>query len=91
MKDSGVDFVLTCIDNTGALYANIHSFNRWYHETWGFQFRQRIYAPALLSLRSLEHAVEELDFVHPIEHGLVRRLVATDSGWRRNCGRNVFH
>src|SRR5450631_2587431 len=42
------------IANTDALYANIHSFNRWYNETWGFQFRQRIYAPALLSLRSIE-------------------------------------
>src|SRR5260370_18050768 len=34
---------------------------------------------------------EELDFVHPVKHGLVRRLVVTNSRWRRNGGRDVFH
>src|SRR5438874_12554091 len=34
---------------------------------------------------------EQLDFVHPVEHGLVRRFVVTDSRRRRNSGRDVFH
>jgi hypothetical protein len=29
--------------------------------------------------------------MHPIEHGLVSRLVVTESRRRRNCGRDVFH
>ena len=34
---------------------------------------------------------QKLHFMHPIEHGLVSRLVVTDSRRRRNCGREVFH
>ena len=46
---------------TPALYANLHSFNRWFDETWGFDYQGRIYATALLSLRDLDQAVAELD------------------------------
>ena len=46
-----------------SLYANLHAYNRWNDETWGFDYQHRIYAPAVLSLRDLDHAVEELDFV----------------------------
>jgi len=45
------------------LYANLHSYNRWLNETWGFDYQSRIYTPAVLSLRDLDSAVEELDFV----------------------------
>ncbi len=45
------------------LYANLHSYNLWLNETWGFDYQSRIYAPAVLSLRDLDHAVEEVDFV----------------------------
>src|SRR5262249_11368705 len=34
---------------------------------------------------------QKLDLVHPIEHALVRRLVAPDSGRRRNRGCDVLH
>ena len=33
------------------------SYNRWYDEAWGFNYQDRIYATALLSLRDLDHAV----------------------------------
>lgn len=49
--------------DTEALYANIASFNRWYDETWGFNYQDRIYATALLSLRDLESAVKTTDDV----------------------------
>src|ERR1700694_5938673 len=42
------------VADTGALYANIRSFNRWFNETWGFNFQDRIHAVALLSLRDLD-------------------------------------
>jgi predicted TIM-barrel fold metal-dependent hydrolase len=45
------------------LYANVHSFNEWLDETWGFAWQDRIYAAPLLSLLDLESALAELDFV----------------------------
>jgi predicted TIM-barrel fold metal-dependent hydrolase len=45
------------------LYDNLESFNRWIAEDWGFAYRDRIYAPALLSLRDLDRACRELDRV----------------------------
>jgi predicted TIM-barrel fold metal-dependent hydrolase len=49
------------VDDTEALYANLHSFNRWYNETWGFNYQERIYGVAVLSLRDLDHAVKLTD------------------------------
>ncbi|TMK66171.1 MAG: amidohydrolase [Actinobacteria bacterium] len=49
------------VADTDALYANLSSFNRWYDETWGFNYEDRIYATALLSLRDLDRAVELTD------------------------------
>jgi predicted TIM-barrel fold metal-dependent hydrolase len=45
------------------LYDNLESFNRWIAEDWGFAYQDRIYAPALLSLRDLDRACQELDRV----------------------------
>jgi predicted TIM-barrel fold metal-dependent hydrolase len=49
-------------DDTDQLYANLQAFNRWLDEDWGFAWKDRIYAPPLLSLRDVDRAVEELDF-----------------------------
>ncbi len=46
-----------------ALYDNLVSFNRWIDEDWGFNTKDRIYAPALLSLDNLDRALPELDRV----------------------------
>jgi predicted TIM-barrel fold metal-dependent hydrolase len=43
------------------LYDNIESFNKWINEDWGFNFKNRIYAPALMSMRDLDRACAELD------------------------------
>ena len=45
------------------LYANFHAFNRWLEESWGFAYQDRIYGLPSLSLRDLDRAVEELDWV----------------------------
>jgi predicted TIM-barrel fold metal-dependent hydrolase len=45
------------------LYANLHAYNEFLYDTWGFDRDGRIYTPAVLSLRDLDHAVQELDFV----------------------------
>ena len=49
------------VDDTDALYANLSSFNRWFDETWGFNYQDRIYAAAVLSLRDLDQAVTLAD------------------------------
>lgn len=51
------------LDGIDPLYDNLRSFNRWIDEDWGFNYKDRIYAPAMLSLRDLDSAVEELDTV----------------------------
>lgn len=45
------------------LYANLRALNRWIEDDWGYAYRERIFAPPMLSLRNLEMAVEELDRV----------------------------
>jgi predicted TIM-barrel fold metal-dependent hydrolase len=63
-------------DDAEQMYANLHAFNRWLDETWGFDYQGRIYAPPLLSLLDLEKAVTELEWV--IEKGA--RIVALRPG-----------
>jgi predicted TIM-barrel fold metal-dependent hydrolase len=76
------------ITRTDALYANIHSFNRWYDETWGFDHRHRIYAPALLSLRSLPLAVTELEYV--LDKGARLVLLPVGPAYGRSPGDPYF-
>ena len=45
------------------LYANVHAYNQFLYDSWGFDHESRIYTPALLSLRDLDSAVAELEFV----------------------------
>lgn len=51
------------VTDTDALYVNLRSFNRWYDETWGFNYEDTLYATALLSLRDLDRAVAETDAI----------------------------
>jgi predicted TIM-barrel fold metal-dependent hydrolase len=51
------------VDDPDQMYANLHAFNRWLDEEWGFNHRDRIYAPPLLTLLDLDRAVAELEFV----------------------------
>ncbi|MEU1168535.1 amidohydrolase family protein [Streptomyces sp. NPDC005921] len=70
------------------LYANYHSFNRYMNEVWGFDHQGRIYAPALLSLRDLDHAVKELEYV--LEQGARFILLPTGPVYGRSPGDPYF-
>ncbi len=59
----GVSVEQLLIDDVEATYANLHAFNLWRDEDWGFDYRHRIYAVPLLSLLDPFLAVEELEFV----------------------------
>ena len=43
--------------------ANLRAYNRWVAEDWGFHYRERLFAPATISLIDLDFAVEELERV----------------------------
>ncbi|MGV0656379.1 amidohydrolase family protein [Mycolicibacterium thermoresistibile] len=51
------------LDGVEPLYDNIEAFNRWVDEQWGFAYQERIYAPAMMSLRDLGRTCAELDRV----------------------------
>jgi predicted TIM-barrel fold metal-dependent hydrolase len=51
------------VDDVEATYANLHAFNQWLDEDWGFHYQDRIYGVPLVSLLDPLRAVEELDFV----------------------------
>ena len=51
------------LDGIDPLYDNIEAFNKWIDEDWGFAYKDTIYAPAMLSMRDLDRACEELDRV----------------------------
>ncbi len=99
MKDQGVDKAIIFpagmalaaehyVTDTEALYENIRSFNRWYDETWGFNFDDRLFAPALLSLRDRDKCVEEVDRVLAMGARVV--LFPTGPAYGRSPGEPYF-
>ncbi len=76
------------VADTDALYVNLRSFNRWYDETWGFNFEDRIYATALLSLRDLDRAVLETEAI--IEQGAKVVLLPTGPAYGYSPGHPRF-
>jgi predicted TIM-barrel fold metal-dependent hydrolase len=44
-------------------HAIIHSLNQWIHETWTFDFHDRIFATPVITLGIVEEAMRELDWV----------------------------
>ncbi len=59
----GVSWDAETMEDVPAHYANLEAFNRWVAEEWGFAYRDRLFAPALLSLAEPDRAVAELDRV----------------------------
>jgi predicted TIM-barrel fold metal-dependent hydrolase len=55
------------MDDVLSTYSNLHAFNLWLDEDWGFNHLGRIYGVPLLSLLDPTLAVQELEFV--IERG----------------------
>ncbi len=76
------------VGDTDALYANLSSYNRWYNEAWGFNYQDRIYATALLSLRDLDRAVALTDEI--LERGARVVLLPTGPAYGRSPGDPYF-
>jgi predicted TIM-barrel fold metal-dependent hydrolase len=76
------------LDGIDPLYDNIESFNRWIDEDWGFSYQDAIYAPALLSMRDLDRACEELDRV--LDKGARFVLLPAGPAYGRSPGDPYF-
>jgi predicted TIM-barrel fold metal-dependent hydrolase len=74
--------------DTEALYANLFAFNRWMDETWGFDYDDRLFGTAVLSLRDLDQAVALTDFV--LERGARVVLLPTGPAYGRSPGDPYF-
>ena len=42
------------LEGVDPLYDNLTAFNRWMEEDWGFAYKNKIFAPAMLSLRDMD-------------------------------------
>jgi predicted TIM-barrel fold metal-dependent hydrolase len=76
------------VADTDALYVNLMSFNRWYDETWGFNYQDKLYATALLSLRDLDRAIAVTDDI--LARGAKVVLLPTGPAYGRSPGDPYF-
>jgi predicted TIM-barrel fold metal-dependent hydrolase len=51
------------VDDPEAGFGNLRAYNRWVEEEWGFNYQDRLFAPASLSLLDVDLAVAELERV----------------------------
>lgn len=76
------------LDGIDPLYDNFRSFNTWINEDWGFNYKDTIYAPAILSLRDLDHAIDELE--HVIAAGAKFVILPAGPAYGRSPGDPYF-
>ena len=60
-------------DDPELIHAVIHALNEWIHETWGFNYENRIFTTPVITLPIVEKALEELDWA--IERGAKTVLI----------------
>jgi predicted TIM-barrel fold metal-dependent hydrolase len=54
-------------DDVELTHAAIHALNQWMHETWTFNYQDRIFPVPVITLAIVERAIEELEWV--VERG----------------------
>jgi predicted TIM-barrel fold metal-dependent hydrolase len=77
-------FVESFCRRTDVLYANVNAFNRWAHETWSFNYADRLFMPPAISLRDVDEAVKQVDWV--IERGAQAVMLRTGPAYGRSPG-----
>ena len=50
-------------DDPEAIHAIVHALNQWLHETWSFNYENRIFTTPVISLPIVDKAIEELEWV----------------------------
>jgi predicted TIM-barrel fold metal-dependent hydrolase len=51
-------------DDPELIHAVVHALNEWLHETWSFNYKDRIFTVPVISLPIVDKAIEELNWVH---------------------------
>ncbi|GAA4983991.1 amidohydrolase family protein [Yinghuangia aomiensis] len=79
-------------DDPELIHVVIHALNEWLHETWSFNYEDRIFTTPVITLPIVEKAIEELDWV--VERGakaiLVRPAPVPGHGGSRSFGLPEF-
>jgi predicted TIM-barrel fold metal-dependent hydrolase len=79
-------------DDPDLCAAAIHALNQWMHETWSFNYEDRIFTVPLISLPIVDKAIEELEWV--LERGarsiLIRPAPVPGFGHSRSFGYPEF-
>jgi predicted TIM-barrel fold metal-dependent hydrolase len=79
-------------DDPELIHVVIHALNEWLHETWSFNYRDRIFTTPVITLPIVEKAIEELNWV--VERGakaiLVRPAPVPGHGGSRSFGLPEF-
>ncbi|MGW1028910.1 amidohydrolase family protein [Streptomyces sp. NPDC002577] len=60
-------------DDPELIHVVVHALNQWLHETWSFNYKERIFTVPVISLPIVEKAIEELDWC--VERGARAILV----------------
>jgi predicted TIM-barrel fold metal-dependent hydrolase len=60
-------------DDPDLIHAVVHALNEWIHETWSFNYKNRIFTAPVISLPNVEKAIAELHYV--LERGAKHVLV----------------
>jgi predicted TIM-barrel fold metal-dependent hydrolase len=69
-------------DDPELTHATVHALNQWLHETWQFNYEDRIFTTPVITLPIVDRAIEELEWV--VERGAKVVLIrpAPPSGFR---------
>jgi predicted TIM-barrel fold metal-dependent hydrolase len=73
----------------GLLLAHVRAFNRWLAESWMFNYEDRIFSPAMISLVDPDEAVTQLELA--LGHGArLVQLLPGPAGWGRSPADPIF-
>ncbi|MFF2846298.1 amidohydrolase family protein [Streptomyces sp. NPDC058001] len=79
-------------DDPELIHAVIHALNQWLHETWSFDYKDRIFTTPVITLPIVDKAIEELNWC--VERGaraiLVRPAPVPGYGGSRSFGLPEF-
>ena len=68
-------------DDPELIHVVVHALNEWLHETWSFDYKNRIYTVPVISLPIVEKAIEELNWVYERGARVILVRPAPVPGW----------
>jgi predicted TIM-barrel fold metal-dependent hydrolase len=68
-------------DDPELIHVVVHALNEWLHESWSFDYKNRIYTVPVISLPIVEKAIEELNWVYERGARVILVRPAPVPGW----------